>query len=1405
MSAYFPYDVFVSCSKKDKAIVRPIAERLRAEGLSVWFDEWELQPGIDVAVAIENGLEHSRVLVLCVSANASGTEWVQLETGTFRFRDPLNSDRRFVTVRLDDAPIKPSLAQAPHVDWRTGDAEREYLRLLEGCRPPRISPSASLESQGELRAGKTFSLGHIGPTRGVAFSPDGQLAFTGDKCGVIRIWDVPTGDCLRVFEGHTDSIWAAAWSPDGRLVLSGADDRTLRLWEVESGRCLRVFDDGASRIRCVAWSPRGDRVLSGGLDNCVRIWNIESGRCDVLKGHSNTVWSVACSPRGQFALSGSEDDSLRLWDLKSGRCLHVLQQQSQTADHWNPHLRTVFAVAFSPDGRRALSGSGDGSLRLWQLEPAGSIRLLAGHRGAVFSVVWGSDGRHARSESADDTVRLWDTESGRCVRVVSGHAGRVRSVAWSPDQQYSLSDSEDGAPCVWDLNSGQCVRPLTGHLGDVSSLAFSPQAARALSGGVDGTVRLWDLESGRSLAVLEGHGSRITAVALSADGRRALSSEANGPIRLWPLDQGDFVEMPSLFSGRDSLALHPDGRHFLCSEGWDGSLSVRAIGSGRKIRELKGHSRRVLSVAWKPDGTHILSGSDDRTIRLWAFESGQCVQVLEGHSGSISSLAWSPDGRRALSADYTTGDIRVWDVDTGYCLRVLKGAFRARVSVAWGGDGPAAISVDSGGVARIWRVADAGLAAALDSPAAELSAPAHVHYTNAKVLLVGESGVGKTGLSRRLVENKWEPSGSTIGAWATHWPLDVTTGDDFEREIWLWDFGGQADQRLIHQLYMEDTALAVLVFDGQKEDLFETLGQWDRDLTRASRKTFAKLLAAGRVDAGGLRVSRSQIDKFAQERGFAGWLETSARQDIGCRELRNAIVAGIRWADIPWRSSPRLFKRLKDEIIRLKEEGRVLMRINELRDALRLRMSGDDAAFKDDELKAVVSLLAGPGVVWELEFGSWVLLQPERINAYAQAVIQTLRSDEDERGCLAEERVLRGELAYHSPLHRLEPEEERFVLLAMHQTLVGRSLCVREHTEKGPLLIFPAYYRRERPELVGHPAVLVTYRFSGFVDDIYTTLVVRLHHMQSFERDQLWRYAADFKTLGGKQVGVKLTRLAEGTALLDVYFDPTISLEEKIIFSRYVHEHLLQKGRDVMRLRRYVCPRCGTSVGNPEVAMRRLTAWLQPTIEQPTTRVPSAARQGDLPTIVCQECEERVPLWDDLEQRFADPTVLDQVRELQRQSTIVLDSESKERALVGDVISTVALAGQISRELTVSDHGIDMEIEFKSDAGRATARKLYLQLKSGDSYLRERATDGAEIFQIRDDRHARYWMDQAFPVLLVIRTSDGEVRWMEVRDYLRRAARTGETKHIVFDGERFDVMSVRRWRDRVLGAPAQGS
>jgi hypothetical protein len=146
MQGDFTYDVFLSHSSKDKAVVGDVAERLRKNGLRVWFDEWVLKPGDSIPAKIEEGLEHSRVLVLCMSANAFGSDWAQLEAGTFRFRDPLNKERRFIPLRLDDAPIKGSLAQFSYINWLAPNREQGYGKLLEACRSS-ATPVARGEGQ----------------------------------------------------------------------------------------------------------------------------------------------------------------------------------------------------------------------------------------------------------------------------------------------------------------------------------------------------------------------------------------------------------------------------------------------------------------------------------------------------------------------------------------------------------------------------------------------------------------------------------------------------------------------------------------------------------------------------------------------------------------------------------------------------------------------------------------------------------------------------------------------------------------------------------------------------------------------------------------------------------------------------------------------------------------------------------------------------------------------------------------------------------------------------------------------------------------------------------------------------------------------------------------------------------
>ncbi|MBS1830102.1 MAG: DUF4365 domain-containing protein [Acidobacteria bacterium] len=681
---------------------------------------------------------------------------------------------------------------------------------------------------------------------------------------------------------------------------------------------------------------------------------------------------------------------------------------------------------------------------------------------------------------------------------------------------------------------------------------------------------------------------------------------------------------------------------------------------------------------------------------------------------------------------------------------------------------------------RIWNVSVEATA----SPRTK-----ETQYTNAKVLLIGESGVGKTGLSNFLARNirveAEKPLPSTDGAWATHWLLTHGKHEEgVEREIWLWDFAGQVDYRLVHQLFLEDTAAAVLVFNPQDANPYEGIGHWDSDLKKAAaRRPFAKLLAAGRVDRGGLVGSAARMTKFMQERGFHGELHlTSALTGEGCDGLKDAIVDGIDWQSIPKTTSPALYRRMKQEILNLRDSGLVLIRMGELKQRMEMTLAGEN--FELAELETVVGLLAGPGMIQKLDFGGFVLLRPEVMSRYASAVVRKVRQHPQELGCIGEGEVLAGDLDYQD-FERLPRSDEEVVLRALVETFVRKAWCLRQACDGSTLLTFPSYFRRERREQPGHPSVLVHYRFEGPADDIYATLVVRLHHTKAFESTELWRAAADFRTLSGGKLGFTLQRESEGTSLLDVYFEADVDQASRVQFLGYIQDHLKEHAQGVVRLRRYYCSNKKCDSREQAFAEQRM--------------IDKALAPGGKGKVHCPECGGAIPVWDAIEERLNSPATKEKVRVMKEEAQAEIDNESRELILVGQAYTISGEAGQIYRGYTNSDHGIDGEIEFKDYHGRASGQRLYLQLKSGDSYVKKRKSDGAEIFAIKNPRWADYWQQQAYPVMLVIRTSDKEIRWMDVSAYLKRESAGGRTvRQVVFEGERFDAVSVQRWRARVL-------
>jgi WD40 repeat protein len=247
-----------------------------------------------------------------------------------------------------------------------------------------------------------------------------------------------------------------------------------------------------------------------------------------LEGHSNAVTGVSLTPDGRIALSGSADGTLRVWNLTTGQCSRAPEGHS----HWFLPLKSddkptalwrapgrVWSVSLTPDGRTAVSGSSDHTLRVWDLTTGLGLHTLKGHSAEIHSWRLTSDWCTAVSGSADQTLRVWDLATGRCLRTFEGDSALFLSVRLTPNGRTAISGSEDGTLWVWDLATGHCLRILEGHTARVQVLGLTPDGRIAVSINEDRILQVWDLAVGQCITMFPAAGLASFASKVTIGGR----------------------------------------------------------------------------------------------------------------------------------------------------------------------------------------------------------------------------------------------------------------------------------------------------------------------------------------------------------------------------------------------------------------------------------------------------------------------------------------------------------------------------------------------------------------------------------------------------------------------------------------------------------------------------------------------------------------------------------------------------------------------------------------------------------------------------------------------------------------------------------------------------------------------
>lgn len=572
--------------------------------------------------------------------------------------------------------------------------------------PVPIPPSISPPDSAQIELLHEFGKGTISQ---IAWAPGGSFIAAGGSAG-IRFYNAETLREIRFIP--TDFlITSVAFSPDGKYLATGSADivfsrRTywrrfspwgsennhIQLWDVESGELLATLKGGNSYLTTVAFSPDGKMLASASMysdDNAIRIWELASviegdaTLWQIHRDHTRGVFGIAFSPDGRRLLSGSGDNSARLWDMFNEENNRILMYRSAAKVK-------IFAVAYSPVIRDdatelvALAGADFDHntptelLELWDANSGELFAELSGHVSSLDSVQFSPDGKLLASGGSypDNTIHLWNVETGEVLHSLRGHYSGVRSVAFSPDGNTLASSGWDGLLHLWDAETGKLKLTNNEHTSVVHSVAFNSSKNILATGGDEGFIRLWDIQTGEILGNFNTKSSRVTSLEFLENSPYLISGtdEPDFSVQIWNIET--WKETHTLlghYSFSQELALSPDEKLF-ASGGALGDNTLRVWdleANGVFLYAIDGHTRSVKSVAFSHDGTLIASGDGKGTLRLINVATGEVQHSIQAHSCAITALFFSEKGNELVSVD-CNGNIRFWDKENGSLLQEIS-------------------------------------------------------------------------------------------------------------------------------------------------------------------------------------------------------------------------------------------------------------------------------------------------------------------------------------------------------------------------------------------------------------------------------------------------------------------------------------------------------------------------------------------------------------------------------------------------------------------------------------------------------------------------------------------------------------------------------------------------------------
>lgn len=793
------------------------------------------------------------------------------------------------------------------------------------------------------------------------------------------------------------------------------------------------------------------------------------------------------------------------------------------------------------------------------------VHALRGHKGWIGRIAWSPDGKILASPSEDKTIRLWDSRTGECLRTLDEHSGSVYSVAFDSAGHTLASGSEDGTIKLWNVETGECLRTLIGLQRSVRTVAFDSAGYTLASGGEDGTIKLWNVETGKCLRTLKGHQGWIGSVVFDPEGHILASGSYEGTIKLWDPFTGKLLNTLNTIN----TFYHPI--------------------NGKLLNNLKRDRLLVYTVEFDIQGRTLVSAGPGNTLNRWEATSGRILSTLESHTGILTSAAFSGDNRLIASRSILHQELFLWRSDTN--ARVCKIEFptvssdSSFLGLAFHQRLPllaivvSNLSMDEEKLNRVIYIFKLDYSFLLGQEAEK----AMISYTSAKILLVGDSGVGKTGLGWRLAHGEFKEHSSTHGQqfWLLN-QLCKQRRDGAQCEAVLWDLAGQPDYRLIHALFLNDADLALLLFDPtNNDDPLSSVEYWLKQLkvkAEPSPSGTPTILIAARSDRGTPWITQEELNTFCKKRGIKSYFLTSAKSGEGINELIQQMQKLIPWDDKSTIVTTKTFKRAKDFVLNLKEDSRrqdVILKPEELRQLL--EKTDSTWKFSDAEMLSAVGHLQNHGYVTLLKTSQGeprILLAPELLNNLAASFILEARRNQEGLGSLEEQRLLLGEYKFPE-LEKLTDIEKDILLDSVAVLFLEHNICFRETNplNNRAYLVFPELINMKKP-LIGDDTPIedgMAYTVNGAVENVYASLVVLMGYTQNFTRTNQWQNHARYEVGTGHVCGFRLEDERAGELDFVLYFGVNTPDSVKMLFQGLFENFLARRNLTVQRIEPVLC------------------------------------------------------------------------------------------------------------------------------------------------------------------------------------------------------------------------------------------